>query len=161
MINKKSQMEILGLAIVVVLILVATIFVVRFVAFKKPTDYRKGFVSSELAYNTVNTFLKTTASECSQLSMTELLRDCAQARSITCNNIERYNSCKYFNETAKIILRDTLINWSMNYEFLVYIDPNQPLIKLGAVCRGEKKSSTPWPTPIGSGNVYTKLDICG
>ena len=159
MINKKSQMEILGLAIVIVLILVATIFVVRFLAFKKPTEYRKDFVSSELAYNIVNTFLKTTASECSQLSMTELLRDCAQARSITCNNI--YNSCKYFNETAKTILRDTLINWRMNYEFSVYINPDQPLIKLGAVCRGERKSSTPWPTPIGSGNVYTKLDICG
>ena len=72
-------MEILGLAIVVVLILVATTFVVRFLVLKTPTDYRKGFVSSELASNMLNTFLRTAAPKCSQLSMTELLQDCAQS----------------------------------------------------------------------------------
>ena len=61
--SRKSQMEVLGLAIVVVLILVATIFVVRFFVLKTPTDYRKGFISAELASNILNTFLKTASKE--------------------------------------------------------------------------------------------------
>jgi len=78
--STEAQMEILGLAIVVVLILVATTFVVRFLVLRTPVDYRKGFVSSELASNMLNTFLKTAAKDCSQLTMTELLQDCVRSR---------------------------------------------------------------------------------
>src|SRR3989344_8240012 len=103
---KKSQMEILGLAIVIVLILVATIFIVRFLIVKAPADYRKGFVSSELASNMLNTFLKTAAKDCSQLTMTELLQDCAQGRGIICENGQ--DSCKFIESTAKDIFSKTL-----------------------------------------------------
>lgn len=155
---KRAQMEILGLAIVVVLILVATIFVVRFLVLKSPTEYRKGFVSAELASNILNAFLKTAAMECSQLTMTELLQDCAQSRSITCDNGQE--SCKYAESTAKHIFESTLIKWNMNYEFLTYTDINQPLIRLGKSCRTEKRSKL-FPLPISSATMYVKLDICG
>ena len=158
---KKAQMEILGLAIVVVLILVATIFVVRNLLLKAPTQYRKSFIVKEIADNTVNTFLGTTAFECSHLSMTELLKDCAQVggeNGIRCEN--NHYSCKYVNETAKTVFGKTLVKWNMNFEFLAYVDYAHPLIKLGAKCLGEKVSSSPWPIPIKSGNVYVQLDIC-
>ena len=109
---RKSQMEILGLAIVVVLILVATIFVIRFLVLRTPTNYRAGFVSSELASNMRNTFLKTAAKDCSQLTMTELLQDCAQGRSITCDNSQ--DSCKFVESTAKKIFEATLEKWNIN-----------------------------------------------
>jgi len=160
--NRKAQMEILGLAIVVVLILVATTFVVRFLMLKVPTEYRKGFISEELAKNMVNSLLKTTASQCSKASMSELLKDCAQVGEgswIICDN-HQY-SCKYFNETAKYIFGKTLVKWNMNYQFLAYVDINKPLINLGKRCVGEKTSSNPWPIPINFGTMYVKLDICG
>ena len=156
--NKKSQMEILGLAIVVVLILVATIFVVRFLVIKAPTEYRKGFVSSELASNMLNTLLKTSAKDCSQLTMTELLQDCAQSRSIICDNGQ--DSCKFVESTSKNIFENTLDKWSMEYEFLAYTDANQPLLKLGKPCRSEKRSKL-FPIPISTATMYAKLDICG
>ena len=156
--NKKAQMEILGLAIVVVLILVATIFVVRFLVIKSPTEYRKGFVSAELASNMLNTFLKTAAKDCSQLTMTELLQDCAQARSITCDNGQE--SCQYAESTAKQIFGNTFDKWNTAYEFLAYTDVNRPLIKLGKPCRAEKRSKL-FPVPISTATMYTKLDICG
>lgn len=155
---RKAQMEILGLAIVVVLILVATIFVVRFLVIKSPTEYRKGFVSAELASNMLNAFLKTAANECSQLTMTELLQDCAQSRSITCDNGQE--SCKYAESTAKYIFESTLVKWNMNYDFLAYTDISQPLIRLGKTCRTEKRSKL-FPLPISSATMYVKLDICG
>ena len=157
-ISKKSQMEILGLAIVVVLILVATIFVVRFLVLKAPTEYRKGFVSAELASNMLNTFLKTAAKDCSQLTMTELLQDCAQGRSIICDNGQE--SCKFVESTAKKIFEGTFDKWNMEYEFLAYTDVNQPLIKIGKPCRAEKRSKL-FPIPISTATMYTKLDICG
>lgn len=156
--NKQSQMEILGLAIVVVLILVATIFVVRFLVIKAPTEYRKGFVSSEIASNMLNTLLKTAAKDCSQLTITELLQDCAQARSITCDDGK--DSCKFVESTANHIFDQTFDKWNMKYEFLAYTDVNAPLIKLGKPCRADKRSKI-FPIPISAATMYTKLDICG
>lgn len=155
---RKAQMEILGLAIVVVLILVATVFVVRFLVLKTPTEYRKGFVSAELASNMINTFLNTAAKDCSQLTMTELLRDCAQTTSIVCDNGQ--DSCKYTESTAKVIFDSTLVKWNIKYEFLAYVNINQPLIKLGTSCKAEKRSKL-FPLPISSATMYVKLDICG
>lgn len=155
---KKAQMEILGLAIVVVLILVATVFVVRFLVIKTPADYRKGFVSSELASNMLNTFLKTSAKDCSRLTMTELLQDCAQGRGITCDNGQ--DSCRFTESTAKKIFEGTFDKWNMNYEFLAYTDISRPLIKIGKPCRAEKKSKI-FPIPISTAVMYAKIDICG
>jgi len=155
---KKAQMEILGLAIVVVLILVATIFVVRFLAFKTPADYRKGFVSSELASNMLNTFLKTTAKDCFRLTMTELLQDCAQGNGITCDNGQ--DPCRFSESTAKKIFEGTFDKWNVNYEFLAYEDVNMPLIRIGKPCMAEKKSKI-FPIPVSASTMYTKLDICG
>ena len=156
--NKQSQMEILGLAIVVVLILVATIFVVRFLVLKAPTEYRKGFVSSEIASNMLNTLLKTAAEDCSQLTMTELLQDCAQSRSIICDDGK--DSCKFVESTANHIFDQTFDKWSMKYEFLAYTDVNAPLVKLGKPCKADKRSKI-FPIPISAATMYTKLDICG
>lgn len=158
---KKAQMEILGLAIVVVLILIGAVFVVRFMALKKPTEYRKGFISSELASNMLNTFLKTVSSDCSQLTMTELLQDCAQGKNIICSSgINQQDSCAYVKATAEAIFGQTLGVWKMNYEFLAYVNPDSPLIRIGSQCRAEKKSKL-FPIPISSATMYTKLDICG
>ena len=133
--NNRSQMEILGLAIVVVLILVATIFVVRFLVIKSPTEYRKGFISAELASNMLSTFLKTAAGDCSQLTMTELLQDCAQARSINCGNGQ--DSCSYVESTAKHIFESTFDNDG----------------------RGGKAGSSETGKGIGSFRVLTPLQI--
>lgn len=156
---KKSQTEILGLAIVVVIILVATIFIVKF-GFNKPTNYRTDFLSSEIASNMINTLLKTNSKDCSHLTMTELLKDCAQTGgdgSIRCDNGEY--SCNFVKSTANKIFTKTLDKWKMNYEFLAYVDENSPLIRLGNKCAGEKESKI-FPIPTSTGTMYVGLDIC-
>jgi len=156
--KKKSQMEILGLAIVVALVLVATIFVVRFLVVKAPTDYRKGFVSSELATNMLSTFLKTSAKDCSLLTMTELLQDCAQSKSIICDNGQ--DSCRYAEATASFVFGKTFDQWNAQYEFRAYTDANAPLIKIGKPCQAAKRSKL-FPIPINTATMYAQLDICG
>ena len=155
---KKGQMEILGLAIAVVLILVAVTFAVRFLMAESPTDYRKKFVSKELASNMVNTFLKTTAADCSNLDMTELLQNCAELRSITCENGE--DTCSYAESTAKQIFSQTLDAWSRKYEFRAYANTyNSLLVNIGEPCKREKEHAL-FPVPISAGTVYVELNIC-
>lgn len=159
--KKKSQMEIMGLAIVVILISLSLIFVVRFVVLKKPTDFKKAFTQTELASNTLNTFLKTTSKDCSGLSMTELLQDCAQGSSITCGG--NMKSCIYVNQTAKEIFTNTLDSWNVEYYFSVYQDESNPRFTLpepGKPCAGAKKSKL-FAIPTAGATLFVKLDICG
>ncbi len=157
---KKGQMEVLGLAIVVVILFLAAIFVVRFVVLKNPADYRKDFISSEIASSTISTFLKTTAKECSQLTMTELLQDCAQGNGLICNNGQ--DSCRFVNSTASAIFDKTLNKWKLNYQFLAYVNVNSLLIKIGKSCKEQNlgQESKIFPIPIATGSMFVRLDIC-
>ena len=149
---------------VLLLSTLAALIVILFLLLKTPTDYRKGFVSSELASNMLNTFLRTAAVECSQLSMTELLQDCAQSGGsegfgvVTCDNGD--DSCKFVKSSAAKIFKDTLGKWGMKYQFLAYTNPQSPFIDIGDECKGEKKSKL-FPIPTSTNILYTKLDICG
>ena len=156
--NKKSQMEIMGLAIVVILLVVGMTFVIRFMINKEPVDYKKQFSQAETASNTLNTFLKATSRACNGLTMTELLQDCGHTKNIICPNGQ--NSCVYLELAAKEILNKTLDSWNFEYEFSAYQDEAFPLVKLGKRCPAEKKSKT-FPIPTSSGTIFTKLDVCG
>lgn len=152
-------MEILGLVIVVALIIFATTLLVP-LALKTSKDLRKGFQASQLASNMLNTFLKTSAPDCSQLTMTELLQDCAQSNAIRC--IDGKDSCEFVTSAASTIFANTLEQWKKKYTFLAYTNINTPLIKLGEtslnVCTDI--SSETFQIPLSIGSLYTKLDIC-
>jgi hypothetical protein len=155
---KKSQMEIMGLAIVVILITLAMAFVIRFGVLNKPADFKESFTQTELASNMVNTFLKTTSQDCSGLSMTELLQDCAQNQVIYCKNT--IPSCEYALDTADKIFKRTLDTWNLAYEFQVYLEEQNPIFKLGNTCPGNKKSKL-FSIPTSARSLNVKLDICG
>ena len=155
---RKAQTEIMGLAIVVILLVIGMTFVIRFMMSKEPTDYKKQFTYAEIASNTLNTFLKSASKDCNELTMTELLQDCSQSKSIFCENGKI--SCDYVTETAQLVLNQTLEIWNYKYEFLVFKDKGKPLIQLGSLCPADKKSKT-FPIPTSSGTVFVKLDVCG
>ncbi|MBU1204484.1 MAG: hypothetical protein KKE93_01085, partial [Nanoarchaeota archaeon] len=58
--NKKSQAEIVGLAIIVLLITMGLLFFVKFSILDKKDDIKGSFTDSELANNMVDVLLKTT-----------------------------------------------------------------------------------------------------
>ena len=160
---KKAQTEIIGLAIIVILLILGLTFVVKFIINKEPTEFRKEFTQSELATNMLNTFLETTSEDCSGFSMTELLQDCGQSGSIFCGPIKNKKSCDYVEQEAGIIFGSTLGEWNVGYEFKVFKkvgDDEVPLFNsLGPKCPGDKKSKT-FPIPTTSGTLFAKLDIC-
>ena len=51
--SRKSQTEMMGLVIVVILITLALLFVVSFIVLRKPSTLKKEYTQSELAANTL------------------------------------------------------------------------------------------------------------
>lgn len=154
--TRKAQTEIIGLAIVVILLVIGMTFVIRFSLSKDFVDIKSEFYSSELASNWPNTFLNTKSENCNELSMTELLQDCGHGKSISCNG---QISCDYVEETAIKIFGDTLDVWKVDYEFKVFRTENDPLITVGNPCPGTQKSKT-FPIPTSSGTLFVRLDVC-
>ncbi|MCH8004192.1 MAG: hypothetical protein IH934_06200 [Nanoarchaeota archaeon] len=150
---KKAQTEIMGLAIIVILIMIGMFFVISFLTVDT-IDYKKQFTQAELASNMLNTFLRTT-SDCNGFSMTELLQDCNQDKSIICYG---ESSCDYVSSTAQQIFMETLEKWNVDYEFKVFNDENT-LFTLGKTCINNKKSKL-FPIPTDSGILFVKLDVC-
>lgn len=158
---KKSQMEIMGLAIVIVLVILGMLFVVKFVMNREPPKFRAEFTQTQLASNMLNTFLKSNSKDCSDMSITELLQSCAQTE-ILCDNNQL--SCAYVETAAGYVFSKTLEEWNLKYHFLVYIPNQNSIINLGTAdlttgCPGEKKSKI-YPIPTTVNTLYTRLDIC-
>ena len=145
------------MAIVVVLLLLAATFVIRFLLVKKSPEYRKSFVSAELASGMINTLLKTTSQSCSKASMKDLLQDCATTQSLVCENGQ--GSCDYFNEAANGILLQTLNKWNYKYQFTAAVGQESTFVDIGSKCISEKKSET-YVVPSAI-SIEVKLDICG
>ncbi len=115
--NKKGQMEVFGLAVIVILITVGLFFVVKFKMNEKPVQYQKEYILDQGATNFVISILDVGVDECDQTyKLSELLKDCASHR----NNIEcrGYDSCQLSNKTISTILNRTFVEW--NYKFRFY-----------------------------------------
>jgi len=157
---KRSQVEIMGLAIIIILITLALIFVVRFVLSRKPADIKEEYTQAQLASNMINTLLRTTAKECSSSSFTELFQDCADAYpdgTIDCDTGEK--SCSYLESKIGDIFDNTLRKWRKDYYFKAVAGTNT-LVSDGNVCPGAKTHKE-FPIPSSATTINIKLDICG
>jgi len=154
--NKKSQAEIVGLVIIVLLITIGLLFFVKFVVLKEPSDVKKTFVHSELASNMVKVLLETTT-DCKESSVKALLQDCAAFKRINCDGIY---SCEKVNDTIGIILTNTLEEWNKQYEFRAYIPGNDPISSYGKCAPRADRESTTYPIPTDMGTLFVKMDIC-
>lgn len=165
---KSGQMEIMGLAIIVILVLIGMLFAIRFVVLKEPEQYKKEFTQTQLASNMLSTLLKTTVSDCNDLSFEELYQDCARtpANNQICEKSgNQVETCTYISDKTKEILGSTLEKWNIGYGFNAQLsDATDPLISdmpWGSGCPGIKKHKE-FHIPIDTaGRTLTvSLDIC-
>jgi len=150
----KGQMEIMGLAVIVILVSAGILFAVNFIILKEPTDYKKEYTQTELASNIVNTLLRTNA-PCN-LEFRELYQDCGKAPGNPQVRCEGVSSCKYINDTTSLILNQTLGKWNIGYEFTA-----GDIVNIGS-CPGERKRKI-FPIPLDPGGervLSVTLDIC-
>ena len=174
--KNKSQMEIMGLAIIIILVALAMLFVVQFVVLRQPSDIRKTFTHKELASNTVNTLLSTTT-DCRELPVSQLLKDCiegpfidcdppcifdAEANTMTCPKESGLTSCDHAEMLTQQILENTLEEWNKDYYLTIKTENINVIPAFGSACPGEKITSSPCCIlPTGAGPMIVNLDICG
>lgn len=176
--NRKAQMEIMGLLVIIILLSVGMLFTVNYMIHKKPSEVKKTYTESQMASNILSAILKTSTPQskidplyCHNVDFTELLQDCAQFESIQCYNGQR--SCTYAEENIRDMLNKTLARYNKPYRFKAWrvngrllFDP--PIINLDCdddfigpdadqyIQRQTKLS----PVPLNPGTLMVQFDIC-
>ena len=150
----------MGLIVIVILIAVAMIFVLQFTISKKPASV-KSFSNKELAENTL-TAMRYTTTECNGLTVSELLKKCAELESGSCGPPDNYNYCNFSEMQIDFLLEQSLEKWNKPYimrasvpltEFnYTWVNPDFP-------CRGERGAGTQiLNTDLGLMTI--RLDVC-
>ncbi len=153
--SRKSQMEIMGLAVIVILAALAMLFVLQFIILKQPGTIKKDYTHKELAANFLQAALKTTTN-CNELQIDQLIPICLEGD--TTPVCEGEEPCDYIKIVLQDILSETLIKWNLNYTLNISGQGYLESIHLGSPCPGERIPSTPCcPLPHG---IMTRLDIC-
>jgi len=127
--KKNAQMEIMGLAIIAVLLVMGMLFAVRFIIFSDEEAYRENYVDTQLAANTLNALLLTNT-DCLGVSIAELLEDASKTNpSIKCDGKE---STDYAPGEIDTILKATLTSIKKDFYFEASTKTKpDPLVKIG------------------------------
>jgi hypothetical protein len=174
---RKSQTEIMGLLVVIILLAIAMLFTVNYMIHKKPSTAEETYTESQTASNILSSILKTSTPwngsnplYCSRAEFTDLLKDCARFQEIVCKNGE--NSCDYANEHITEMLQETLAKWNVAYRFRAWntADESKPLIytenlgcnetNIGPDMLYSSRETKIQPIPLNPGTLMVQFDIC-
>ena len=160
----KAQMEMLGLAIIIILISLAMLFVVRFVILDKPAEYKKQYTQSELASNFISTLLETTNPHCKNLKFREMMQDVAENWPDVGTSCTPGTTKSVLTTDLTQILGDTLVAWNIPYEFNATrndVDSTRIFTSSNGNCKGAKKTKQfAIPVDVGANTLYVTLAIC-
>jgi len=153
----KAQMEIMGLAIVIILVGLGMLFAVQWMLKKPGISPAEAVKESTLAANFLNTMLST-STDCYDRSVRGLLQDCA----LTGGRLDCFGqpSCEYVKDIINQMKDGSLDKWQKDYYFSISGSVDVEAIKFGEACKGEYESKR-HPVPVRPGfEIVLKLDIC-
>lgn len=158
-IAKRGQMEIMGLAIIVILISIGLLFAVQWML-KAPSKKVQTAKESVFAANYLSALLGTTT-ECNKRTVRDLLQDCALTQGAT--KCAEQTSCEYAHDIMEKIFDSTLEKWNYDYYFFVTGSAiEQESLKFGkGPCKGARERKE-HPLPVTPEfEIKLTLDICG
>lgn len=160
--NKKSQMEIMGLAIIVVLLIVGLMFALRFTLFKAPQTYRKEYIETQLAANMLNTLLNTNT-ECNDISVGELLSDASKDNpSINCSVSGYPSDSQGFVDQTITNLTETILNITLIKDYYLKASvPGKVVVEAGKERTGRERERKTQFLQTDAGVMSITLDIYG
>lgn len=154
---KKSQIEMIGLVIVLIIISLVALFVVKYMLIKDDTDIVKDNTMDIQASNMINALLKTNPDSTCKKNLGELIASCCDGVPV-CNK-----DCNYIIiETSKILSKSNL-----KYEFKVLSNGNvcggieiksPSTLNLATDCTDVIPASA-YPI-IGASTYETSLSLC-
>lgn len=163
--NKKAQFELIGLAIVVMLVILGMFIAIKLQASKQPLRMEREYGQVQLASNFLNTMVSTNT-DCAERLMRELLVDCADLRAIKCidRTLEK-DSCKKAEELIDKILLETLKKWGKRYLLTMRKTGNMPIgiPDKSSDCTQDMEHEMPgiyYYTLEHGGTLTIRLDLC-
>ncbi len=164
--KKKSQIEMFGLALIVILIIVGFFIFISFRQKIPVTDYKKSYIADETASNFVNSVVNVNPRECANndYTLSDMLKFCARGDQISCSGMG--DPCQIANKTLFELANKTLIRQQFIFRLYteglsndIVIRHSNPALN----CTGREKGQmgvlpiSLYPVP---GHVYLKLEIC-
>ncbi len=125
--QKKSQQELLGFAVVVMLVAIGLIFVIGFYVLNPTVDSRTTYLDKQIATNMNDALLETTTT-CRSLSVRDLLLACVNDNEAICpaddttTGPESVKACDYLSSFITHRLHSTLDVWGYDYEYSIRYD---------------------------------------
>jgi len=155
--KRKGQMEIMGLAIIVILVALGLMFAVQWMLQAPATKQVQRAKESVLAANFLNTMLGTTT-ECNKRTIRDLLMDCALTQGATkCGGA---TACEYADGIMQRLFRDTFEEWNLQYHFTMQGASSVAEMEFGDTCTGELEKKV-HPLPVKPGfEISLTLEIC-
>ena len=114
-ISKGGQIEMFGLAVIVILIFIGLFIFVSFRSQQKPDTAQKDYTNDKLANDFVLSILNVNIRECYTYTVKDLIIDCSRDHRVDCNGMD---SCIALNQTVNTLLEETFV--SMNSRFRFY-----------------------------------------
>ena len=161
--TRKSQVEIVGLIVIVLLLIVAMIFILQFTISRPYTV--QTYVHKQIANNMVSSLLET-STVCDK-DVADLLQDCVDhpesASRIFCLDKD---SCEFVNDTIENILDKTLRKWKKQFILTATVsNPYEAIINtssysLSPICRGERRTAKYLLQTETRGTMIINMFIC-
>lgn len=151
-----AQMEIMGLALIVVLVAVGLLFLIALNIGKKPAKELSRYEQTKMANSFVLAFLKTSACN---VSIENVVYDCFTTKTLNCPRF--MDSCEFLKNTTDIILNRTIKQWGYMYN-LSFIGNSKTISVVYKGCNKTREAPGIQPLPLYPypGNVIVRLELC-
>jgi len=162
--SRKSQTEVIGLVVIVMIIAFALLFFTSRSFTKKPDTLKKYYSDTNMANKLLTSMMKTTVPDCKGSTIQDLYEDHVTVRAIKCKGME---SEKYAQIAVNTILGETLEKWNVPYNYYVYQSSGSTLRAIPVFGPIEKcntktkeKQVASLAMPLNPGTMTVQLEIC-
>lgn len=171
--NRRGQMEMLGLAIVIVIILMGILLAMRFFFLVPQEDPTQAARDVQLGANLLDTMMETTM-VCRGVPLVTLVQDCFSGGPIACDEVKDASNtvsiaggsnCEHAHSVMAYMFNSTLVAWNRGFEFSIEprrttADGDELFVFKNIGCAGSYQTITR-PRPIGNGQMITlTLRLC-
>ncbi len=174
--RKRGQMEIIGIALVVILVSLGLLFMISFSLQRRESTIKQTYTHTEMASNVINTVLNTKVESCKGMLVAELLSECARMGdgALDCEDASFTPSGGYLwhNDTCTkaeavigFVLNSTLKVWQKPHHMytsgldmdFMYENCDKTNLEEGGWSNVESKT---FILPLHPGVLTITLDIC-
>jgi len=112
--NKLGQMEVFGLAFIVILISIGFFIFVSYKSQQKTENPQKEYTNDKVANDFILSILYVSVQDCEEYTVQDLIIDCARDHRINCAGD---NSCVAVNKSINVMLNKTFMPKDVNTKF--------------------------------------------